>query len=234
MLANGFLILCVELGELVLDDLAHAHLGQFLGHQLLVEQATLDCRLVLHEGSDHLVQILLADPRRFLALGRSQTLDLDLELAGFLVEADVALVRIVAALAIVETRCRLVLRVLRLELKARRQHLLHQQAGGDGLQRIVDSLGHDVIGGGRFGDQVREAGAGLARRIAGCSADDLHDFGKAGAVAHCQRMFAPDPVKAFLRHAQRDDDVDVVTIVFLRRIFQRGGNAVPLGRIVID
>ena len=47
-------------------------------------------------------------------------------------------------------------------------------------------------------------------------------------------MFAPDPVKAFLCHAQRDDDVDVVTIVFLRRVLQRRGHAVPLGRIVID
>ena len=83
VLANGLLIFVVEFGILVLDDLAHAHLGQFLGHQLLVEQAALDRRLVLHEGRDHLVQILLADARRFLALGLGQPLDLDLELARF-------------------------------------------------------------------------------------------------------------------------------------------------------
>ena len=58
VLAHGLLILLVEFGIFVLDDLAHANLGQFLGHQLLVEQAALDGRLVLHEGGDDLVQIL--------------------------------------------------------------------------------------------------------------------------------------------------------------------------------
>ena len=63
VLAHGLLILLVEFGILVLDDLAHADLGQFLGHQLLVEQPALDRRLVLHEGGDDLVQILPADAR---------------------------------------------------------------------------------------------------------------------------------------------------------------------------
>ena len=102
VLAHGLLILLVEFGILVLDDLAHADLRQFLGHQLLVEQAALDGGLVLNEGGDHLVQILLADARGFLALGFGETLDLDLELPGLLVEADIALVRVVAALAVVE------------------------------------------------------------------------------------------------------------------------------------
>ena len=74
MLAHGLLILLVEFGILVLDDLAHADLGQFLGHQFLVEQAALDGGLVLHEGGNHLVQILLADARRFLALGLGEPL----------------------------------------------------------------------------------------------------------------------------------------------------------------
>ena len=102
MLAHGLLILLVEVGIFVLDDLAHANLGQFLGHQFLVEQAALDRGLVLDEGGDHLVQIFLADARGFLALGFGETLDLDLELARLLVEADIAFVRVVAALAIVE------------------------------------------------------------------------------------------------------------------------------------
>ena len=42
MLADGLLVFLVEIGILVLDDLAHADLGQFFGHQFLVEQATLD------------------------------------------------------------------------------------------------------------------------------------------------------------------------------------------------
>ena len=89
------------------------------------------------------------------------------------------------------------------------------------------------FGGVRFGDQVGEARAGLARRIAGGAADDLHDLGQAGAVADGQRVFAPDPVEAFLRHAQRDDDVHMVAVVLLRRVFQRGGHAVALGGVVI-
>ncbi len=80
MLAHGLLILLVEFWILVLDDLAHADLGQLLGHQLLVEQAALDGGLVLNEGGNDLVQVLSADARRFLALGFGQTLDLDLEL----------------------------------------------------------------------------------------------------------------------------------------------------------
>lgn len=100
---------------------------------------------------------------RFLALGRRETLDLDLELAGFLVEADVALVRIVAALAIVEARCGLVLWVLRFELKTGRKTCSISRLAAMAFS-VVDRLSDNVIGGSRFGDQVREAGAGLAHR----------------------------------------------------------------------
>ncbi len=89
-------------------------------------------------------------------------------------------------------------------------------------------------GGVRLGDQVGEARAGLARRVAGRAADDLHDLGEARPVADRQRVLAPNPVEAFLRHAEGDDDVHMVAVVLLRRVFQRGGNAVALGRIVID
>ena len=85
----------------------------------------------------------------------------------------------------------------------------------------------------RLGDQIGEPGARLARRIAGGAADDLHDLGQARPIADRQRMLAPNPVEAFLRHAQGDDDVHVVAVVLLRRVPQRGGNPVPLGRIVI-
>src|SRR5581483_1644245 len=94
VLPHRLLVLFVQFGVFVLDDLPHAELGQLLGHQLLVEQAALDRAPVLHEGGNHLVEVLLADARRLLALGFGQTLDLDLELAGFLVEANIAFVRI--------------------------------------------------------------------------------------------------------------------------------------------
>ena len=106
VLAHGLLVFVVKFGIFVLDDLAHADLGQFLGHQFLVEQAALDRRLVLNEGGNHFVQIFLADARGFLALGVGKPFDLDLELAGLLVEADVAFVGVVAAFAVVEARRR--------------------------------------------------------------------------------------------------------------------------------
>ena len=39
MLAHGLPIRFIELGVAVFDDLAHLHLGQFLGHQLIIEEA---------------------------------------------------------------------------------------------------------------------------------------------------------------------------------------------------
>src|SRR3546814_17063554 len=42
MLADGLLILLVEFGVFILDDLAQANLGQFLGHTLVVDQYALN------------------------------------------------------------------------------------------------------------------------------------------------------------------------------------------------
>ena len=102
VLAHGLLVFLVKLRVFVLDDLAHANLRQFLGHQLLVEQTALKGGLVLNEGGNNLVQILLTDARGFLALGFGESFDLDLELPRLLVEADVALVGVIAAFAVVE------------------------------------------------------------------------------------------------------------------------------------
>ena len=96
------------------------------------------------------------------------------------------------------------------------------------FKRVVDGLGHGFLGGVRLGDQVGEARARLARRVAGRAADDLHDLGQAGAIADRQCVLAPDPVEAFLRHPERDDDVHIVAVVLLRRVLERGGNAVAL------
>ena len=104
VLAHGLLVFLVKLRIFVLDDLAHANLRQLLGHQFLVEQAALDGGLVLNEGGNHLVQILLTDAGGFLALGFGEPLDLDLELPRLLVEADIAFVRVIAAFAVVEAR----------------------------------------------------------------------------------------------------------------------------------
>ena len=152
VLAHSFLILLVQFRILILDDLAQPNLGQLLGNKLLVEQTALDGRLVLHEGGNHLVQVLAADACGFRTLGFGEALDLDLENAAFLVETDVALVRIIAARPIVEVRRRDVGRVLGFELEARGQNLFHEQAGGDSLQGVVHGFGHCRFGGVRLRD----------------------------------------------------------------------------------
>lgn len=76
--------------------------------------------------------------------------------------------------------------------------------------------------------------ARLARRVTGRATDDLHDLGQAGAVANSQGVLAPDPVEAFLRHAERDDDVHIVPVVLLRRVLERSGHTVALRGVVID
>jgi hypothetical protein len=45
MLTDSLLILSLEFRIFVLDDLAEAHLRQFLRHQLLVEEASLNSGL---------------------------------------------------------------------------------------------------------------------------------------------------------------------------------------------
>src|SRR5262249_2616797 len=172
---------------------------------------------------------------RLLALRRDKALDLDLEPAALLVEADIAFVRVVTAFAIVEAGRRSAVRVLWFELEARRKHLFHQQARRYRLQGVVDGLGDGLRGGVRLGDQVGEAGADLARRVAGGAADNLHDLGQARSITDGQRVLAPDPVEAFLRHTEGDDDVHMVANVLLRRVLQRGGNPIAPGGVgIID
>ena len=99
VLAHRLLILLVQFGVFVLDNLAEAHLRQFLRHQFLVKQAALDRGFVLNERSDHLVQILTTDTDGFYARRFGKALDLDLELPCLVIEADIALARIVTAFA---------------------------------------------------------------------------------------------------------------------------------------
>src|SRR3546814_2960604 len=94
-------------------------------------------RLVRHEAGDNLVQVLAANAAGLGGFWFGEALDLDLENAALLMEADIALVWLVAAFAIVETGCGGAGgRVLRLELEARGQDLLHKQTGGDSFERI--------------------------------------------------------------------------------------------------
>ena len=152
VLSDGLLVLFVQVGVFVFDDLAHAELGQLLRDQLGVKQPPLDRALVLHEGGDDLGQVLLADTLRLLALGCDKALDFDLEAPLLLAEADIAARRVVAGLAVIEPGGWSAARVLWLKLEARRQHLLHQQACRDGLQRVVNGFGHRLVGGIGLGD----------------------------------------------------------------------------------
>ena len=233
MLADRLLVLLVQTGKLFLHDLAHAHLRQFLGDNLGVEHTALDGRFVLHEGGDQLVEVFAADALRLRALGLGEAIYFELHTARFRIHADVALGGIVTAGAVIEARGRGVVGILGPELEARGQHLLHEQAGGDGLERVVHRLGDGALGGVGLGDEIGEAGAGLARRVAGGAADDLHDFGEAGAITDGQGVLAPDPVEALLGHAEGDDYIDVVAVVLLRRVAEGGLDLVALGRVVV-
>ncbi len=148
------------------------------------------------------------------------------------VDADVGCPLLIAIRAVIEIR--LGAGILGRELETRRQHLFHQQAGGDSLEIIVDGVDHQRVVSRWFRDQIGEARPRLARRIAGCAADDLDDFRKAGAIAHRQRMFAPDPVEAFLGHAKRDNHVNEIAIAARRSGFERGHYAITLGGIIVD
>src|SRR3546814_12069910 len=105
-------------------------------------------------------------------------------------EADVALVGIVAAFTVVKAgRGGAGRRILGLELKARGQNLLHKHAGGDGFERVVDRLGHGGFSSIRLRDKVGETGASLSRRVAGGATDDLPDPGPIGRASCRERVF---------------------------------------------
>ena len=234
VLADRFLVPFVELGELLLDDLSHPHLGQLLGQKLLVEEPAFDRDFVLHEGGDHLGQVFLADACGRLALRLRQPLDLDGDLTGLFVNPHVASARVVALLAVVEPFDRPAGLRFRREVEARSEHLLHEEARRDRLERVVHRLGDGLLGGIRLRDEIREASPGFPRGVARGAADDLHDLGQARSVTDGQRVIAPDPVKAFLRHSKGDDDVHMVPVVLLPGIPECGGDPVPPSGVVVD
>ena len=168
-----------------------------------------------------------------MALRFREPFDLQLDLSRRGVHADIRLFRVVSSRPVIVSRSFFIALVLGSELELRCQHLFHQQARGDGLERIVHCLRHRPFRGVRLGDEISETSTRLARRVAGGAADDLDDLREAGTVADRQRMLAPDPVEALLRHAERDDDVHMIPIILLGRIFQRGGNLFALRRVIV-
>ena len=144
-----------------------------------------------------------------------------MELAAFPVEADILAGVFIAVRPVVETL--LGPRVLRGELEARRENLLHEQARGDRLERVVDG-GTASFGRIRLRDQIGKPGSSPSRRVAGGAANNLNDLGKTAAIADRERVFAPNPVEALLCHAERNDDVHMIAVVALRRVFQRRQN----------
>ncbi|MMZ60278.1 hypothetical protein D1872_223560 [compost metagenome] len=46
-------------------------------------------------------------------------------------------------------------------------------------------------------------------------------------------MFTPNPVETFLRHAKSDNNVHMIAIILISRIFQGGRYPVTFSRIVI-
>ena len=219
------------MGVLILDDLAQAHLGQLFRHQFLIKQPPLDRGLVLQEGGSQRIEVFLANAFCFLALGFGKSRDFNFALTTGLVKTHVAPVGVIAFFPIVEpfpwTTC------FGCEPEGGRQHLLHEQAGGNGLERVVDRLGDGLFRGIGFGNQIGEAGVGLAWGVSGDAANNLHHLRQAGAIAHGQGMFAPNPVKPLLGHAQGNDHVHMVPVGLLARDFERCGDLVPPGGVII-
>src|SRR3546814_18225640 len=90
-------------------------------------------------------------------------------------EADIALVWLVAAFAIVETGCGGAGgRVLLLELEARGHDLIHKQTGGDSFERIVHRFRYLAFGAIWLGDQFGESGLDLAPRLYVIAPDNLY------------------------------------------------------------
>ena len=88
---------------------------------------------------------MLANAGSFRAFGFRQALDFDLEFPLFLIEADIGLIGVIAAFAIVKAGRWAAFHIFRLKFEARRQNLFHQQAGGDGLQRIIHCFRHRLF-----------------------------------------------------------------------------------------
>ena len=102
---------------------------------------------------------------------------------------------------------------LGLELEVLRQHLLHQQRRGDGLEHVVHRHLHLALRGVGLGDQVGELGVLLAGAVAGDAADDLDDLGQRRPVADGEGVLGERPVEALLRHPEREDHVHGVPIL---------------------
>ena len=155
-----------------------------------------------------------------------------MELAGLLIEANIRAVWLVTFFSVVIAIQRRAFCGLRCELETWRQHLFHQQAGGNGLEHVIDRIRHFFLGRIRFSNQVDEFGPCLSWCIAGGATNDLNDLRQAGAVSDRQCLLTPDPVKPFLGHPQRNDDVHMIAVVLLRRILQGSDNLVAPYRLI--
>ena len=90
------------------------------------------------------------------------------------------------------------------------QHLTHEQRQRDGLEHVVDGILDVFIFRIGLGNEIGKLGMRLSFAVTGCPAYDLHNFRQRRTVADGQHMFAPRPVKTFLGHAERNDDVHLV------------------------
>ena len=106
------------------------------------------------------------------------------------------------------------------ELVSGCQNLLHQQAGRNGFEHVVDGFSNQRRFGRWLSNKVGESRCCSALCVSRGSANDLDNHCQAAAVADRQRMFTPYPVKAFHSHAQRNDDVHMVPVILLCWVFE--------------
>src|SRR5690606_24274824 len=110
------------------------------------------------------IQVLLADAFGLRTLRFHQAIDLDVELAGSLVETDVLAMWLIATLVVVIAR--LWPLCLGREVEAGSKNLLHEKTGGDGLQGVVHGVENGLLAGIGLGNEVGEGGACFARGVA--------------------------------------------------------------------
>ena len=102
----------------------------------------------------------------------------------------------------------------RLEMPARRHHLLHQKRCGNGFQKVVHRHLHIGLIGIRHSYHVHKLSRFLAFAITGASSDNLHHFGQRATHTDGQTFLTPLPVETFLGSTQSDDNIYIITLLY--------------------
>ncbi len=97
-----------------------------------------------------------------------------------------------------------------MKIEVRSKNLLHDQRARDRFEHVIDGIGDFRRIVCRLSNEVRELRVRFTRGVTRGTTDDLDYLGHGVAVAHSEDVLASDPVEAFLRHPECDDQVEVI------------------------